>query len=313
MFGMEEIFQIYLPIAEIKLDIVLLLAIGVFTGLLSGMFGLGGGLIVVPILMAVGVEPRVAVASATNQMTAASFSGYLAYARRGRVDYKLAAVMLAGGLPGAVTGVLLFRLLAEIGKLDVVVSLCFIVLLSSIGMLTLFDTISWLYYKMNGLPVPRTHHRFRWPIKIKLPLHIQFDSAHSTVSIFSPIMIGFVAGVLMAIMGIGGSLIMIPAMLYILHVSHAFTAGTSHLQIIFTTILATVLHAVTSNNLDIVLSSLLILGTAFGAQVGVKLGSSLHPEYFRLMLALVIFALCVVVIRGLLIQPDFVYTVEWLR
>ncbi|MBS0236110.1 MAG: sulfite exporter TauE/SafE family protein [Proteobacteria bacterium] len=310
---MEELWQIYLPVAGIKLNVCILLTIGIFAGLLAGMFGLGGGLVVVPILMAIGIDPKVAVASATNQMTAASFSSYLAYARKGRVDYKLAVVMLTGGLPGAFIGILLFYFLAEIGKLDVVVSLCFIALLSIVGCVTMFDALLMAFSKIKRHPWTHNRRIFTLPSTLHLPIRLRFDSGANSISIFSPVLIGLVAGILMALMGIGGSLIMIPAMVYILNISHSYTAGTVHLQIIFTTILTTLLHALTSHNIDILLSSILILGTAFGAQIGAKLASKIHPEYFQIIMALIIFGICVMIMRGLLEEPAMLYTVEWVR
>lgn len=306
---MSDFFNIYLPIAEINLNIFLIIAIGVGIGILAGIFGIGGGLILVPILIAIGVPSQVAVATSTNQMTAASFSGFLAYARRKRVDYKLGALMLIGGLSGATLGVIVFDILTDLGVIDTFISLSFLILLSIVGYTTSKDAIILLYYKLKKLERPKLQHK-RWFNKISLPFKVNFISTRHEMSIFSPVIVGFIGGFLVAIMGIGGSLIMLPAMIYLLRISEAFTAGTTHFQIIFTTILATILHSVTSHNLDIVLSTILIVGTAFGVQIGARIGSKCHPENYRLLFALIIFLLCVKVAYGLVITPKSLYSVE---
>ncbi len=308
---MNDIFQIYLPIAEVSLNIFLPVSIGIGIGILAGIFGLGGGLFLVPILIAIGVPSQVAVATSMNQMTATSFSGFLAYARRKRVDYKLGILMLVGGLVGSALGVIVFDILTELGMIDIFISVSFLVLLSIVGFTTSKDAVTLLYYKFKNLEQPKQHSR-KLLKKFSLPFKVNFISTRQEMSVFSPILLGFTGGFLVAIMGIGGSLIMLPAMVYLLRVSEAFTAGTTHFQIIFTTILATVLHSVTSHNLDIVLSAILIIGTSFGAQIGVRLGSKCRPEIYRLLFALIILALCVKVAYGLVVTPKSLYTVEHL-
>ena len=308
---MYDIINIYLPIAEVNLNIFLIIAIGVGVGILAGIFGIGGGLILVPILVAIGVPSQVAVATSTNQMTAASFSGFLAYARRKRVDYKLGLLMLVGGLAGATFGVMVFDALTDLGMIDIFISLSFLVLLGIIGFTTSRDALTLLYYKFKKLERPKPHPK-KWFKNFSLPFKINFISTRQEMSVLSPILVGLVGGFLVAIMGIGGSLIMLPAMIYLLRVSEAFTAGTTHFQIIFTTILATVLHSVTSHNLDIVLSTILIIGTAFGVQIGARLGSKWNPDNYRLLFALIIFILCVRVACGLVVTPQSLYTVEHL-
>lgn len=312
--ALDQLFQVYLPIAEIKLSVFFLIAIGLFGGLLSGMFGLGGSLVILPVLISVGVDPRVSIASAANQITAATFSGYLAHSRRERVDYKLAFMMLLGGIPGSIVGVTLFKILANWGKLDLVISICFITLLATVGTFTFFDAISILYRKFfkTSQEVKQVSEPENWYIT-KLPLRLSFTSARHKISAILPVVVGFSSGLLMAMMGIGGGLISIPCMIYFMKISPAFTTGTSNLQIVFTTIIATFLHAMSSHNIDIILSGILMLGTAFGAQIGAKLGHKMHPEYFRLVLVLVIFGLSILVVRNLVAMPEHMYEVEILR
>jgi hypothetical protein len=219
--------------------------------------------------------------------------------------------MLVGGLLGSAFGVKLFDILTDIGVIDIFVSISFIVILTTVGFTTTKDAATLLYYKFKkvGPPVVKSG---KWFKRLSLPCKTTFISARKEISVFSPIIVGFIGGFLVAIMGIGGSLIMLPAMIYILRISEAFTAGTTHFQLIFTTILATILHSVTSHNLDIVLSTILIIGTAFGVQVGSRLGSKFQPENYRLLLAVMILMLCVKVTCGLIGTPDNLYTIEHL-
>lgn len=305
---MEDLLQLYLPIAEMRINVLLLIAVGLFVGTLAGMLGLGGGLISVPLLTALQVPPSIAVATATNQMTAASFSGYLAYSRRGRVDYKLGALLILGGLFGSYCGILIFNALTEIGKIDTFISLSFSLLLTSTAFFTLKDIITISYYRFKNLPRPRpTPSILR---QISLPIHMHFIGAKREISIFSPIIIGFIGGIMVATMGIGGSLIMIPAMLYILRISEEFTAGTSHLQIIFTTIISTIMHSMTSHNLDIVLSTVLIIGTVVGAQLGARMVRHFSQDKLRLLFAIIILVLCINAAYQLVAEPSCIYDFE---
>lgn len=309
---MEQIFSllnVYLPVADVTVNLVALIAIGVSTGLLAGMFGLGGGLIIVPMLAFMGIDYPVAAASSTNQMTASSISGFMAYARRKRVDYKLGIIMLIGGVAGSIFGVKLFYRLYAIGMLDFVVAVCFVVVLGLIGTWTFADAAVLLYRKINKIETPRVR-KIGWPKALYMPWRISFYSCHEDVSIISLVLVGFVGGVLVSIMGIGGSLIMIPIMVYILKVSDVFTAGTTHFQIIFTTILSTLLHAYSGQHLDIILSSILMVCTALGAQIGVKLSSGFHPDNFRILLALLVLVICVKVLYGAMSMPNEMFSIE---
>jgi len=311
---MEQIFSllnVYLPIADVTVNLLAIVMVGIVTGLLAGMFGLGGGLIIVPVLTFLGIDYSIASASSTNQMTASSLSGYLAYARRKRVDYKLGLIMLLGGLIGSTMGIRLFHYLTDVGMLDFVVALCFAAVLGSIGLCTFVDAIIIMYCKLKHLDKPKIK-RFNWAKKLKMPLRLTFSSCHEDVSIISLVFVGFIGGIFVSIMGIGGSLIMIPMMVYILSVSDAFTAGTTHFQIIFTSILSTLLHSYSCHHLDIVLSSILMVCTALGAQIGVRLTSEFHPDNFRILLALLVLMLCAKVLFGVMATPTDIFTLEML-
>jgi uncharacterized membrane protein YfcA len=308
---LEDILYLYLPIAEIRINLLLLIGIGLFVGTLAGMFGLGGGIIAVPLLAALQIPPSVAVATATNQMTAASFSGYLAYARRGCVDYKLGAFLILGGIIGSSLGMMILKRLIELGRADSFISLSFMIFLTVTCFLTLKDIIVTTYYqiKKTNPPKPRPTALMR----LTLPIKANFVSAKREISIFAPILIGLVGGIFVAFMGIGGSLVMIPAMLYVLRVSEKFTAGTSHLQIIFTTIICTIMHALTSKNLDIILSVILIIGTVIGAQIGAILAKNIRQDIMRILFAVVILLLSINVGYNLLTEPDCMYEFEVLK
>lgn len=311
MNNVFSLLNIYLPIADATINLLALATVGISTGLLAGMFGLGGGLIIVPILTFMGIDYSVAAASSTNQMTASSLSGYLAYARRKRVDYKLSLIMLIGGLLGSASGIALFHYLTKLGILGLVVSICFAVVLGAIGVCTFIDAFTIIYYKIRNIEKTRSKHtkglRF-----LQMPLRLSFSSCREQVSIISLILVGFVGGILVSMMGIGGSLIMIPMMVYILGVSDAFTAGTTHFQIMFTTILSTFLHSYSGHHLDLVLSSILMIFTALGAQLGVRISSGFHPDNFRIILAFLVLALCAKVMYGMMADPVDIFTLELL-
>jgi uncharacterized membrane protein YfcA len=309
MENILALLKVYLPIADVTVNLLAIIMIGMITGLLAGMFGLGGGLIIVPILTLLGIDYSVATASCTNQMTASSLSGYLAYARRNRVDYSLGLIMLIGGLVGSATGIKLFYHLTKIGLLDFVVSICFIVILGTIGICTFFDASRLMYYRIRKTEAPKVKKISLFP-NIKIPFKFSFASCHEPVSVISLILVGFIGGILVSIMGIGGSLIIIPIMVYLLNISPAFTAGTTHFQIIFTTILSTLLHSYSGHHLDIILSSILMLFTALGAQLGVRLSAGFHPDNFRILLAFLMLGLCAKVLYGVMATPFDVFTIE---
>lgn len=303
--------DIYLPIADVKADLLVLIFIGLMTGVLSGLFGLGGGLISVPYLTLIGIPPQVAVATATNQMTAGTLSSCIAYARKNRVDFKLGLTMLSGGLMGNLLGLFVFEHLKNQGDLDTFISLSFFFLLSIIGLKTGYEAIASIYSHIHNNDEKTATKRHSHLFYI-LPLRMKFKSSEEKASILLPTLIGFIGGFFVLMLGIGGGFIMIPAMLYLLRIDETFLSGTIQFQIIFTSIFSTILHSLTSQNIDIILCIILILGTVVGAQIGAKLGIKFQPKKFRIVLALIILVMAINVGSDFLIEPANIYKIEQL-
>ena len=306
---MFEIFNIYLPIADVNINFFLLLAVGLGSGLLSGMFGVGGSLVCIPALLYIGINPKIAVASVTNQMVAASFSGFLAYSERGRVDYKLGFAMVVGGLSATIAGIWFFDYMADAGHINSLVSIGLIVLLSLSSFLTARDALKMLYYKMQKreyVKSAKPSYFGKW----FMPFKTSFISIKQPISIIGPILVGMTGGFLVSVMGVGGTLIMMPALLYLLRVSEMFTVGTCHFQLIFVTSLSTILHATTQQDIDIILSGILIFGTAFGARIGAQIVCKWSPDSFCILLAILIFSLCAEGVYKLVAKPNNLYHIE---
>ena len=303
-----EFFNVYLPIAQVPVNVLYLTLISLMVGIISGVFGLGGGIIMLPILTFLGVPTRVSVASIANLITASSFSGYLAYARKKRIDYVLGMLLLAGGVIGVFAGVMLFNYLSYLGKIDMAISIIFIIILSAVSIVTGIDSLFIITHKLSKREI-RKHRGFKVSF-LSLPYKITFSSCRGEMSVFSPIILGVFGGILISLTGIGGSLIIVPAMIYILRVSDTFTAGTTHFQLIFTSIIATILHGLSSNSLDIVLSAILILGNVFGVQIGVRFASKFQPDYYRIILSIVVMGLCLKVAHNLFSMPKELYVIE---
>jgi hypothetical protein len=296
-------FEIYLPVAEVNANIIVLLFVGMITGMIAGLFGLGGGLIVIPYLLLSGVPVPVAIATATNQMTAGTVSSFIAYARNNRVDYKLAFIMLIGSIAGCLIGMQIFNYLSIHGKTDTVVPLIFLAILLAVTYTTTKDAIFILLKKHD------TGKKKPLKFLCSLPLQSRFISCENTHSILTPIFIGITGGVLVSVVGIGGGFIMIPAMLYLLQCKEKYISGTTLFQIVFTSILSTILHSLTQRHIDIILAVILIFGTVFGAQVGSKIGTRIHPERYRLLLAGIIFFICIKFAYDIFISPNNAYQI----
>ncbi|HSF95767.1 MAG TPA: sulfite exporter TauE/SafE family protein [Thermohalobaculum sp.] len=291
--------NMYLPIAEVSVNVYLLLGIGGGVGLLSGLFGVGGGFLITPLLMLIGIPPAVAVATGANQVAAASFSGLLVHLRRKTVDFKMGLVLLAGGLLGSAIGVQLFALLRSLGQVELFVSLCYVVMLGSIGAMMAVESLRALRRsKLGGPPKRRRHH---W--SHGLPVKMRFRASNLYISAIPPFAVGAAVGTLSAVMGVGGGFIMVPAMIYILGMATNVVVGTSLFQIMFVTMATTLMHAITSRSVDAVLALLLIVGGVIGAQVGAKLAPRLKAEQMRLALALLVLAVAVQIGWGLLQAP----------
>lgn len=299
--------QIYLPIAEMSVNILLLLGLGGAVGFLSGMFGVGGGFLMTPLLIFAGIPPAVAVGTEANQIVASSVSGVLAHWHRRSVDFKMGGVLVAGGMTGAVVGVYIFRILRELGQVDLLISLCYVVFLGIIGSLMLNESLRTIHRARTGAPARRRKPRHHTWIQ-GLPLRMRFPRSKLYISCIPPIVLGFVVGFLAAIMGVGGGFIMVPAMIYLLRMPTNVVVGTSLFQIIFVTAVTTILHAVTNQTVDFLLAFLLLIGGVTGAQFGARAGRKLKAEELRALLALLVLGVCLRLLLGLVMEPGDIFS-----
>ena len=299
--------DVYLPIANLAVNGLVIVLLGAGTGILSGIFGVGGGFLTTPLLIFYGVPPTVAAASAASQVTGASVSGVFAHSRRDGVDYQLGAVAVAGGVIGAAIGALLFRLLQSLGQIDTVINVLYVLLLGTIGALMARESIQEL--RPRSADRPRAAKRRHHPLVASLPLRWRFYRSGLYISPLAPLLLGMVVGVLTMLMGVGGGFILVPAMLYILGMSANVVVGTSLFQILFVTMAATMMHALTTKAVDIVLAGLLLLGSVTGAQIGTRIAQVAKPEILRLILAAIVLAVALRMAFGLTVRPDEVYTV----
>lgn len=299
--------QIYLPIAEMSVNILLLLGLGGAVGFLSGMFGVGGGFLMTPLLIFAGIPPAVAVGTEANQIVASSVSGVLAHWHRRAVDFKMGGVLVAGGMTGAVVGVYIFRILRELGQVDLLISLCYVVFLGIIGSLMLNESLRTIHRARTGAPARRRKPRHHTWIQ-GLPLRMRFPRSKLYISCIPPIVLGFVVGFLAAIMGVGGGFIMVPAMIYLLRMPTNVVVGTSLFQIIFVTAVTTILHAVTNQTVDFLLAFLLLIGGVTGAQFGARAGRKLKAEELRALLALLVLGVCLRLLLGLVMEPGDIFS-----
>jgi len=299
--------DVYLPIANLAVNGLVIVLLGAGTGILSGIFGVGGGFLTTPLLIFYGVPPTVAAASAASQVTGASVSGVFAHTRRGGVDYQLGAVAVAGGVIGAAIGALLFRLLESLGQIDTVINILYVLLLGTIGALMGRESIQAL--RKVDADRPRAAKRRHHPLVASLPLRWRFYRSGLYISPLAPLLLGVIVGILTMLMGVGGGFILVPAMLYVLGMSANVVVGTSLFQILFVTMASTMMHALTTKAVDIVLAGLLLLGSVTGAQIGARIAQLAKPEILRLILATIVLAVALRLAFGLGVRPDEVYTV----
>jgi uncharacterized membrane protein YfcA len=301
--------QIYLPIAETSVSIYLLLGLGGLVGFLSGMFGVGGGFLMTPLLIFIGIPPTVAVASEANQILASSISGGMAHFQKRGVDIRMGCVLLVGGLLGSAVGVQLYAVMREMGQIDLLISLCYVVFLGVIGLLMMIESIRAIHARQIGRPIPaRRPGQHNWIHG--LPFKMRFKVSHLYTSIIPPILIGFFVGVLAAIMGVGGGFIMVPAMIYLLRMPTNVVIGTSLFQIIFVSAAVTVMHAAKNQTVDVVLATILIIGGVVGAQIGARLGQKLRGEQLRALLALIVLGVGLKMLNDLLFMPSEIYSLS---
>ncbi len=301
--------DLYLPIANLAVNGLVIVALGALTGILSGMFGVGGGFLTTPLLIFYGVPPTVAAASAASQVTGASVSGVLAHTKRAGVDYHMGGVLVLGGLIGTGIGTLLFRLLQQWGQIDTVINVLYVVLLGSIGGIMARESWQVLRAQRTGVPLParkRRHH----PMVASLPLRWRFYRSGLYISPLAPLLLGVATGILTMLMGIGGGFVLVPAMLYILGMSANVVVGTSLFQILFVTMATTMMHALTTKAVDIVLAAFLLIGSVSGAQIGAQLAQKIPAERLRFILAAVVLIVAARMALGLAWRPSEIYMVK---
>ncbi len=299
--------SIYLPIAEMNVNILLIVFIGMLVGSLTGLFGVGGGFLMTPLLIFLGIPPVVAVGSEAPHVLASSVSGVIAHWRKKNVDFKMGFFLLLGGVLGSTLGVNLFKILKTYGQIDIVIQFLFLIFLGFIGFSMAFESARTTIKKYKTTSTIRKKlHQHSWIHG--LPLKMRFHRSKLYISAIPPVIIGFLVGVLSAMMGVGGGFIMIPAMVYILGMSTNVVVGTSLFQIIFVTTNSTFFQSYLNQNVDIVLSALMILGGVIGAQIGASVGSKLKAEYLRGILAILVLIVCAKLLIDLALKPNDLFT-----
>ncbi|MEE2525408.1 sulfite exporter TauE/SafE family protein [Hyphobacterium sp. HN65] len=302
--------QIYLPIAEISVNIFILLGLGTGIGFLSGMFGVGGGFLMTPLLIFIGVPPAVAVSTEANQIVASSASGAIAHWRRRTLDIKMGVLLLIGGSAGSIAGVQLFAFLRSLGQIDLIISLCYVGFLGIIGGLMAIESVGAIIKRNRSAhsAQPVSKRRKRRMID-RLPFKTRFPASGLYLSVIPPVVIGFFVGTLAAIMGVGGGFIMVPAMIYVLRMPTNVVVGTSLFQILFVTALTTFLQATQNQTVDIVLALLLIVGGVVGAQIGARVGRHVKAEELRIALALMVLVVCAKLGWDLVATPSDLFAI----
>jgi len=301
--------DVYLPIANLSVNGLVIVALGALTGILSGLFGVGGGFLTTPLLIFYGIPPTVAAASAATQVTGASVSGVIAHQRQGGVDYRMGGVLVAGGIVGAMVGALLFRLFQAWGQIDVIINVLYVLMLGTIGGLMLRESLETILSRTKGTAQPaakRRHH----PLVAALPYRWRFYGSGLYISPLAPLILGFFVGILTMLMGVGGGFMLVPAMLYILGMSGRVVVGTSLFNILFVTMATTMTHALTTKAVDLILAALLLLGSVMGAQFGTKIAMKARPDLLRLVLAVIVLLIALRMLFGLGVEPDEIFTVS---
>ena len=292
--------ELYLPIAELSINPIVFLILGMLVGILSGMFGVGGGFLMTPLLVLLGIPPAVAVASEANHIVGSSLSGTIGHLKRNAVDIKMDNLLLTGGILGSFVGISIFNSLIKIGLIDLLITLAYFIFLTGVGSFMLYESLDSMGF-LNKKKRSKSYHH-SWIMG--LPFRMRFKKSGLYISILPPLLIGFIVGVLASIMGVGGGFIMIPAMIYIIRMPTSVVIGTSLYQIIFVTAIVTLLHSYHNQTVDIVLALILLLGGAIGAQIGVKLSSKLEGPMLRASLAVLVLSVGIVMASDLLVKPD---------
>lgn len=295
--------ELYLPIAEVSVNGPLLLSIGLVVGLLSGMFGVGGGFLITPLLFFIGIPPAVAVATSANQIVASSFSAILAHIKRRTVDFPMGTALMVGGLIGSSIGIFIFNMLRELGQVDLLVNLFYVVFLGLVGALMFVESLNALRRSKKGGPAVKRRRGGRDWVHA-MPVRVRFRASGLYISVFPPLIVGLSVGILSAIMGVGGGFVIVPAMIYILGMPTKVVVGTSLFQIIVVSAYTTMMHAYSSQTVDVMLAVLLLVGGVIGAQIGTRVGLLLKAEQLRILLALLVLAVCFKLGLDLVLTPS---------
>ncbi|WP_373486689.1 sulfite exporter TauE/SafE family protein [Blastomonas sp.] len=301
--------DVYLPIANLSVNALVIIGLGGIVGILSGMFGVGGGFLTTPLLIFYGIPPTVAAASASTQVTGASVSGVIAHSRNKGVDYRMGGVLVVGGIIGTLAGAVLFRALQQLGQIDTVINIVYVLLLGSIGGIMLRESLATVLTLRRGERVAakkRRHH----PLVANLPMRWRFYKSGLYISPIAPLLLGFLTGILTILLGVGGGFVMVPAMLYLLGMGAHVVVGTSLFQILFVTLSSTMVHSLTTKSVDIVLAVLLLIGSVTGAQLGSRFAQKLPPEYLRVLLSVLVLLVAIRLAIGLGFQPAEIYSVD---
>ena len=301
--------NLYLPIANLSVNAWVIIALGGGVGILSGMFGVGGGFLTTPLLIIYGIPPTVAAASAASQVTGASVSGVAAYWRRDAVDVRMGVMLVIGGVLGSLFGAWLFRLLQATGQSDVAIAVTYVAMLGGVGSMMLRESIEAILVARGKRAAPAARRRHH-PLVAALPWRMRFYKSGLYISPLAPLLLGFATGILTILLGVGGGFVLVPAMIYLLGMATGVVVGTSLFQILFVTAAATMTHALTTKAVDIVLAGLLLVGSVAGAQVGARFAQQARPEYLRLALALIVLAVAARILLGLTWRPGDLYSVE---
>ena len=303
--------DLYLPIANLSVNVIFIIMLGGMVGFLSGMFGVGGGFLTTPLLIFYGIPPTVAAASAATQVTGASVSGVLVHMRRNGVDVQMGIVLVAGGLVGSLVGAGLFSVLENLGQIDTVIALLYTILLGTIGALMGREALAAVQALRTGTPLPASKKRHH-PLVANLPFRYRFYRSNLYISPLAPFILGLLTGIMTMLLGVGGGFIMVPAMIYLLGMTTQVVVGTSLFQILFVTMMTTMVHALTTRAVDIVLAVLLLIGSVIGAQFGARFAQKVKPEYLRLCLAIIVLLVAFRMALGLGYRPDDIYSVQFL-
>ena len=301
--------DLYLPIANLPVNMLVIIGLGGIVGLLSGMFGVGGGFLTTPLLIFYGIPPTVAAASAATQVTGASVSAVISHLSRNTVDIRMGTVMVVGGIVGAILGAVLFSILQAIGQIDTVIGILYVLMLGGIGGLMAWESVQSLVAMKTGAR-PAARKRRHHPLVAALPLRWRFYKSGLYISPLAPLLLGMVTGILTMLLGVGGGFIMVPAMLYLLGMGTQVVVGTSLFQILFVTMATTFVHSLTTKAVDLVLSMLLLIGSVTGAQIGTRISRKVQPEYLRIVLAFIVLVVAIRMALGLGWRPDEIYTLE---